>query len=200
MLMGNGSMCVWPARADDHAAFSPPGNFDPGTNSAGRRPGSVGRARSAPRADHAPADPRGSAAAKAAWQECRAKGTVCAERTRAAPWGGGSAKSCPPASAGNRGSRSGRRARSLFHGIGEFAIDPLVKIPIPRIEVTARLQIVKQRPHNLIGEAFVEVLCSSSVRKRGVLVGIVPARLFQDLADLRRISFPPSLPRCRRGP
>ena len=50
-----------------------------------------------------------------------------------------------------------RGLRGPFDSIGELTIHLLVKVPITGIEVAARLQIVEERPHNLIGEAFVEV-------------------------------------------
>ena len=47
--------------------------------------------------------------------------------------------------------------RSLKRDSCEALIDPLVKLPVTRREVTARLKIVEEWPQNFVGEAFVKV-------------------------------------------
>src|SRR6185437_1369960 len=47
--------------------------------------------------------------------------------------------------------------RSLKRDSGETLIDPLVKLPVTRREVTARLKIVEEGPQNFVREAFIKV-------------------------------------------
>src|ERR1700758_4775423 len=70
--------------------------------------------------------------------------------------------------------------RRPLYRIRELAIDSFVEIPIPGIEVAARLQIVEQRPNNLVREAFVEVaLLLLRQEKWRVFVRMITACLFQ---------------------
>ncbi len=78
--------------------------------------------------------------------------------------------------------------RSLFYGVRELAIHSLVKLPIPGIEIAARLQIMEERPYDLVRKAFIEVaLLLLRQEERRVLVGVIAARTFEDLADFRRV-------------
>ena len=80
------------------------------------------------------------------------------------------------------------RSRGLFDSIRKLAIDALVEFPIPRIEVAARLQIVKERPNDFVGEALIIVaLLLLGQKERRVFIGTISARLFKNLADLRGV-------------